>query len=207
MARKLIRLTPKQRAEYNRRLSNLASVRQSITLERASGKRSMLDAPVNTKRELPDFVIPREHKKKRFHSQREFLTEFRSLKNYRIDEKEYFRKRYKGKYLDLLGEKIDDVSVQITGEHLEPEGRFGKFTDEQIASNKELSSYMEAFNEMQSMNIDSFKRAYFEGFIIPFRFMYRELTRFGNIGGGQGYSQTLDRQVDLIKEFKEAGRD
>ena len=37
--------------------------------------------------------------------------------------------------------------------------------------------------------------------------MYAELNRYGNIGGGQGYSQTLDRQVDLIKEFKEAGRE
>ena len=205
--RKLIKLSPKQRAEYNRRLNNLDAIRKLIVQDRASGIRSFLGAGPNTKRELPASIIPREHKKQRFHSQTEYLRELRSLKNYRISPDSYYKVRYKRKIMELWREKISDVSEQINNKGLKPDGKFGKFSSEQIENNKELASYMRTYNDMQSMTTEAFKNAYFSGFIIPFRYMYGELSRYGNIGGGQGYSQTLDRQVDLIKEFKEAGRE
>lgn len=205
--RKFIRLTPKQRAEYNRRLSNLETIRGMIVSDRASGIRSFLGAGANTKRELPASIIPREHKKRKFYSQADFLRELRSMKNYRINPSNYYKVRYKHKIMELWRDKINDVSEQINNKSIKPEGKNGKFSEEQIAENEELANYMMTYNNMSSMSSEAFKNAYFGGFIIPFRYMYAELNRFGNIGGGQGYSQTLDRQVDLIKEFKDAGRE
>ena len=198
------RLSAKQRAEYNRRLENAKSVRKSILEAHQAGARSMIGEGAESLRSVPDLVLPREFKKQRFHSQREYAKTMAKLKKYHFDEKEYFKRQYKGVIVGQAYEDaLHDIIKEKTNDDVKPEGRFGLFTEEQKDKYPEFKEYMDAFNDMQRMSGEEFKRAYFEGFIVPFKFIYHEMKNTGKENMSTTY---LDQQAEMIQMWKESGR-
>ena len=207
MARKKVywtKLSRKQRAEYNRRLANNKAIRQGLIEARQAGARSMIGESPSSLRSVPDLVLPKEYQKRRFHSQREFNKEMAKLKKFRFDEKEYFKRQYKRTIVSIFGDNLREMMKESTGQDVKPDGRFGVYTEEQIKNHPEFEGYMETFNDMQRMTGEQFKRAYFEGFIVPFKYIYREMQNVGNSGNAE--TPYLEQQTEMLESFRASGR-
>lgn len=194
------RLTQHQKERYYGLLKNSRSIAKELANKR-------IRAGQNEKmRELPDSVIPRKMTPRRvFESRQDFKQTMEGLKKFK-NSGYYYKTTYKREILDNMKNKIEDTAIAIGDavESFQPEGDFGRYADYQIEESPELAGYMEMYNRLNGMPIDKFMDMYFRGFIVPYKYIYRELDVVGKSeNAGNAY---LEEQEENIRVYQESKR-
>ena len=69
-----------------------------------------------------------------------------------------------------------------------------------MQQNKDVKEYMDVYNQFQRMSVEQFNRAYWEGFIVPFKYIYKDSSN------SNAKNQHVQEQAEMLKQFKESGR-
>lgn len=202
--KKRYKLSSKQKERYYGLLRTARSISSEMQRKRTRIERETKE--VINKRELPASVLPRKMFPKRsFASREEFQSEMKHLKKFKSTGY-YYKSTYKKEILKLISDKIEDTAIEIGDavEQFKPEGYFGRYADYQIEDSPELAGYMEMYNKLVGMPIDKFMDMYWRGYIVEFKYMYRELEIVGRTeNAGNSY---LEQQLENIEEYQELKR-
>ena len=191
-----------QMNKYKSFLNERRKISRAIKKGKQLGERSMIGVPENDARIIPDMVLPKEMRTRTsFESKDSFFKTMQTLKQFK-NEEFYFKQNYKNRILELLENSISDTALQVTGQELLPEAKGGFYSEKQ-KKKKEFSAfveYMDYYNMVRRMNTSRFMEMYFKGYIKPFRYIYAEITVYGN-RGATGKNKFLDEQIDMIQAF------
>lgn len=192
------KMTSKERRRYEKLRSNIKDIRKYMRGEYIKGRK----VGVN-KDNLPDLVLPElQRKRKEFKSYNEFLTQMGEMKKFTSIER-YIATSYKKNHLKILREEIDNVSLTISNYNALPESH-GRYSKVQKEDHPELAKYMEMYNKIERMSSKQFMDMYTKGYIVPFKYIYRELDKLANRGySDEDSSPYLQQQQDMFTSYQQ----
>lgn len=200
------KLTKTQLGKFQKYRSGLKRLRRKLSYMSRTGRIDIKKSS-SSLRQSPDLVLPRlTEKDYEFTSREDYEKVMSKLSRYQ-DLNSYVRNSYKKEILKLWRNKISDTALDIYDTPVVPDGRGGRtFSQEQEQYFSEISEYMKMYNKLERMSGEKFMNLYYSGYIIPFKEIYRELSKTGKRGSyDKNENMFLEKQKDVLKELSNIG--